>query len=303
MEEFEIRDAIFSPNGHLVATAWSHCQAVCGPTGASWFRHREVAYHRGLPTALAFSPDSKLLASGDETGQVIVCPIDPLVDWPAPVFRAQVQGIVYALALTGGLVAVGTENDVLLFSLTTGGELGRISPEGGLVHSLAWVSGGLLAVGQWGGLVRVYRVNTDAGTPLWTSDGPEGWLTWLVAAGGLIVVTGDPDGRVIARSVVAGDIVWAVRHPGPVVSLFASADGYLAVGGGEWVTVWDVVSGVTPVKALETHLQGNWDRETGIAGVIGVGLLAGDGQPLVAAITSDAVTHIHKRADGIPERR
>ncbi|MES2717468.1 MAG: TIR domain-containing protein [Pseudomonadota bacterium] len=220
--------------------------------------------HGAALTAVAFSADSRLLASADEAGQVLLWDVatqKPLGSLPAPH-----QGRVSALAFhpqQALLATAGADGQLRLWNPATrqpvGGPLpGPDQP----LRSLAFSPDGrLLAAGGGGTVVMTGQLL------LWALDQPQAPRRPAVAPHGRPIesLAFSPDGSTLASGGADGRLVlWDVAslqprqqwEGHPVASLAFSADGQTLASGGDsrigtrsivrqpfGLILWDVASG------------------------------------------------------------
>ena len=147
--------------------------------------------HTSLVSAVAFTPNGKWIVSGSFDGSVVYWKIaDGKDGW-----RAEKLGLVTSLAVDpqGKLVAVATENALVLLDLTDGHELKRYGKFASPLSAVAVSPNGMwIAAGNDAGTVRVWPVGEDKAK--FTLTGHEGGVRSVaVKDGGRWVLTGGAD--------------------------------------------------------------------------------------------------------------
>jgi WD40 repeat protein len=203
-----------------------------------------LAGHRRGILALAFSPDGKVLASGDQEGVVKLWDVARHVERaPLPFHEAAVFGL--AVSADGARAATGSlDGTILVWDLATGRVCWRLSASAGVTRLAFGPRRNRLAASAVDGTVAVWDV--ASGKPLWSRKGSapvEAALAFaadgsiLAWTDGFDVVLGDPATGEPRRRLV--------RHRKLVAGAAFSRDGTrlhtLGVDG--LVVVWDVTTG------------------------------------------------------------
>ncbi len=265
-----VRALAISPDGRRIATGshdegfanggstWTTCQIWDADTGRPF---SPLLLHINWVSALAFSPDGQVLATGDyswtvhlwdaRTGAMIGRPFST-------------GGIVVALAFSseGRMLAAGTAapsvNQALLWDVGTGQARGDPVAFGGWAGVLAFSSDNTeLAVGSNDGSVKVIETTTGRYRQVLRHDGNVRGVTF------------SPDGRLILTNHRAGEDgalrLWDARTGEPVSPVIScprqpwippvfSPDGrtFAAVFGAKSVRLWDVASArpIGPIMML-----------------------------------------------------
>jgi WD40 repeat protein len=209
--------------------------------------------HRKDVISVAYSPDGRLLASGDSVGEVRVW------DMPAGTLRYVLPGLgsfVLALAFSPDgkfllTAAVQGDGDINVWEAKTGKPDGALKGHAkGLFEVSFGPDGKTLASAGWDATVRVW--DFAARRELWAIPSPGGqWIrSAVVSAGGKIGVGSD-------------DKVFFLELDGQLLKTFDTASGPLCfsadgrlLAGTKWgegrVTVWDVKTG-EKVGAWRAH--------------------------------------------------
>ncbi|MBD2499217.1 pentapeptide repeat-containing protein [Anabaena azotica] len=195
---------------------------------------------------VAFSPDGKLLATGEENGRVMLWNVNSGKELLTLIgHKSSVNSV--AWSRDGLTLASGSrDNTVKLWDVQTGDCRLTLAGHNGSVNSVAWSGDGLtIATGSRDGIVKLWDVQT--GYCRLTLAGHNGSVNSVAWSGdGLTIATGSRDGIVklwdvqtrYCRLTLAGHNDW-------VHSVAWSGDGLtIASGSGDkTVKLWDVQTG------------------------------------------------------------
>lgn len=220
--------------------------------------------HTGYVNAVAWSSDSRRVASGgDTTAQVW----DALTGDNAVIYRGHTNAVLaVAYSPDGSRVVSGAvDTTAQVWDATTGALVLNYRGHTNAVRFLAWSSdGSRIASGSWDGTVHVWDANT--GDTLVVYRGHSSYVNvvaWSPDGQSISSGAGTPDTRVQVWDASTGNtILTYTGHSDGVLAVPWSHDGrYIASGGGDkTVQVWDSQSG----RPLFTY-RGNAAPVWGIA--------------------------------------
>lgn len=171
---------------------------------------RRLTRHRATPWTIAFSPDSRLVASADVEGRVVVANVSS----GKAVWREEIKAGFVGLAFSGEWLVFGGADGKVRYREAATGKAGKEVEVGGQIRAIA-AGGGLLAVGSSDGRISALKGGRVV----------RRWRASHLAVLGLAFA---PDGRALASGGVWGSYVelWdahtgrpareKVGHAGPV---------------------------------------------------------------------------------------
>lgn len=200
----------------------------------------------GIILAVAFSPDSQLLATGDSNNVVSLWQV---ADGQSRAILKGHSGWIRAIgwSLDGQMFASGSEDhSVRLWNLETGIDYANLQGHRGTVRTLAWQPEGyLLASGGDDHEIRLWDAHTKVCLKLL-----QGHRNWVMS------VAWSPDGQILASASLDQEIrLWDIQsgeclnilsgHTNGIWSIAWSPDGKLLATGSEdhSVKIWDATSG------------------------------------------------------------
>lgn len=199
--------ASFSQDGAMLATAQNSSHAAENDQFSVllWdVPARQLRFilkgHTGKIKALAFAPDGKMLASGDNDG--IIRLWDTSTGNQTVNFSSDLNTAL-AFSADGKTLASIHNKSIKLWDITTSSELSTLKGDVGICHALAFSADSkTLASGSHDGTILTWDVAT--GTKLTTLKGHDNWIKAL---------TFSPDGKTLASGSEDGVIIlWNVEN-------------------------------------------------------------------------------------------
>ena len=217
----------------------------------------------GAILSVAFSPDGKLLATGDSNGEIHLCQV---ANGQQIVICKGHTNWVVSLAFTpdGSVLASGsTDYTVRLWDVSTGQCLQTLWKHDSDVWSVAFSpDGDLLASGSDDQTIRLWSVKTNE--CLRILRGHTNWvLSVAFSPDGLTLVSGSDDHAIRLWNISTGECLKIFQgHLDGIRSIALSSDGQTLASGSEdhKIKLWDVSSG----ECLRTF-QGHCDRVFSVA--------------------------------------
>ena len=245
----DINSVAFSPDGRMIAGGINESEVICiwsATTGEQLRSMRENA-----PNALhwvntvAFSVDSKIVASGSEDGNLYLW--DVATGRRLKTITEDTENIFsVAFSSDGRTLASGNAgNTIRLWNIATGEKLKTLIGHTNWVFSVAFSPDGqTLASGSWDKTIRLW--DTTTGQQLKTLTGHT-FTVWSVAFSpdGLTLASGSQDETIRLWNIATGEqIATLTGHTGPVKSVAFSPDGVTLASGSKDSTVrlWDLTS-------------------------------------------------------------
>lgn len=236
---------VYAPNGQLLATLAAGNQVALYQSGQA------VGMLRGAQEplrAIAFSPNSALLAACDDTGGVYLWQVsNGALLWRVSAFSGRALAIAF---ISNGVIAVGGDGGNLQLRSATNGSLIRaLAGHTTAIAALAVSPDGAeLVSGDESGQARVWRVADGAILQSWQAQ--TGAITALARSANHTLAMGSPSGevRLWERNNLG---IWSLSrtitnaHDGDIVALaFSSTNQLYSAGGADGkVRRWDPASG------------------------------------------------------------
>jgi WD40 repeat protein/transcriptional regulator with XRE-family HTH domain len=221
-------------------------------------------------SALAFSPDTRLLVHGDNNGILKVWDIATAAEGTCrSVFQGH-AGRIWSVAFSpdGRTIASGGDDlAIKLWDVETGRLLKILHGHATMVWSVAFSPDGKLLAGSgFDHTVRIWDLEREGGTEQPAILGGHATFVWSVAFSpdGSRLASGDNDGEIKVWEVQNGACLTSMSSGNsPVGALAFGPDGaeLLSSSSNEMVTLWDVAKeGHRHYRVVESQVQANWAR-------------------------------------------
>ncbi|MGD0644662.1 MAG: TIR domain-containing protein [Candidatus Bathyarchaeia archaeon] len=233
-----VHQIAWSPDGKFFAAASVGIDIYDAQTTQKVYTISTVVW----PTGIAFSPDSKLLVAGGDSG-LFAWNVD---GWGQALSNPNVGEIAcIAFSSDGKTVAAGVGSAVTLIDITSGNVL-RTMPAGSSVMSVAFsFDGKTLASGEVMGDIKLW--DPQSGQELKTLTGQTGWIDGLAfSPNGQILASGSTDKTIMLWNPTSGQQIRVITgHTDEVTSVAFSPNGQL-LASASWdltVRLWNVQNG------------------------------------------------------------
>ena len=254
----DINSVAFSPDGRMIAGGINESEVIClwdAATGENLRFMKENAPN-GLHwvNTVAFSVDSKILASGSEDGNLYL--------WDVKTGR-QLKALTEAtenifsvdFSSDGKTLASGNAgNTIRLWDIATGEKLKTFSGHTNWVFSVAFSPDGqTLASGSWDHTIRLWDTTTGQHLKVLTGHTLTVWSV-AFSPDGLTLASGSQDKTIRLWNIATGaHIATLTGHTAPVKSVAFSPDGLTLASGSQDSTIrlWDLTSPVLLRKDKE----------------------------------------------------
>ena len=245
----DINSVAFSPNGQMIAGGINESEVICiwdAMTGENLRSMKENA-----PNALhwvntvAFSPDSKILASGSEDGNLYLWDVE--TGRKLKTLTEDAKNI-FSVAFSSDrktLASGNAGNTIRLWDIATGEKLKTLIGHTNWVFSVAFSPDGqTLASGSWDHTIRLWDTATGQQMKVLTGHTLTVWSV-AFSPDGLTLASGSQDKTIRLWNIATGaHIATLTGHTAPVKSVAFSSDGVTLASGSmdSTVRLWDLTS-------------------------------------------------------------
>lgn len=266
--ELPVKLMTVSPDASLIAGAQDDVVVMLDATDGSVLATVDT---NSYLTALAFSPDGSILATGHSDDSIKLWTLDDIMSGTATATLAGHTNDPRTLAFSpdGSVLASGSDDDtVRLWDVVGGSELIQIAA-GVDINVLQFTpDGSLLVTGDDNGIVTVWDAATgEALTKFEEGKHTQAVISIDVSPDGTLVASGSWDDDIRVWDIVAGEQksigtgadaeAWIQPEMGDVLSVEFSPDGsiLLVAGSEEFVGLYDV-EGRDPILTAQGHTDG-----------------------------------------------
>jgi WD40 repeat protein len=270
--------------------------ALLGGLVSSPHLRRFLHGHTKSVRSVAFSPDGKILASGDMDGKLILWDLSgfPL----GPPLLSQGENMIYSVAFSPDgkkIASCGSDGNIVLRDIENPEKIIRSVPLGeGKLYNIAFSSkGNTIACGTKSGIIILYDIDHDSVRRLPKQHTGEVYSVAFSPKGNKLVSAGE-DKRIIFWNLDLGKSEGTVEDTNQVFSVAFSPDGKTLASGDmdQNVILWDVEKR----KRLEPPLKGHNNSVFSVA-------FSSDGKTLVSASTDKTIRRwnvVNRRPIGQP---
>ena len=245
----DINSIAFSPDGRMIAGGINESEVIClwdAATGENLGFMKENApngFH--WVNTVAFSVNSKILASGSEDGNLYLWDVETGKRLKA-LTEATKNIFSVAFSSDGKTLASGNAgNTIRLWDIATGEKLKTLTGHTNWVFSVAFSPGGqTLASGSWDHTIRLWDPTTGQHLKVLTGHTLTVWSV-AFSPDGLTLASGSHDKTIRLWNVATGEhIATLTGHTAPVKSVAFSPDGVTLASGSydSTVRLWDLTS-------------------------------------------------------------